>query len=1361
MVNSIHGGVDPDPNSLSLAEAISQANSDSCINDTIEFDTTVFDPTESGSPQAITLEQALPTLTRAVNIVGPGSRLLTIDAGKGADPDAAGDGFRILTIDDGTAEVLLTETTKISGLTLTGGDPSIADRAGGGGAIFNTDQLELTEVVVHDNQAIGGGGGIDNSGLLEVFDSTISGNTAVTGSGGGILNNFVTGVTRSTLSDNQALLQGGGIATTAGADSETRITTSTISGNRSTTNVGGGIHNDGALTDIRFSTITNNSVIVDVFGGGISSTASSNTETVIRQSIVAGNINSDIALTGGDGTNSIGSGGFNLLGNVIGDEARELLLDAGDVVDVADPMLDPLADNGGITQTHALLPDSPAENNGMIADELSDQRGFPRDDGEGIDIGAFERSSQSIVVTTANDEFDFINDDISLREAIELANQRRAENTSITFLTDAGGAFETEQTITLNSELPVMRSEALSITGPGADRLTIVAASDSRILTITEGDDANLNVVQLAGMTLTGGSPDSSDRGGDGGAIHSTEILLLDGLVIRGNQTNGADSNGGGVFQRFGSLSVLNSTVDGNTAGGDGGGIHFRDDLLSGSALALIRSKVTDNRAIDTNSRGGGVFIEGPSTVINAEVSGNTSSGRGGGLYTSVGQTSIESSVIDGNQALASDGGGIFNGSGGELIVGNTTVSGSRAVGSGGGIRTEFSKLTVSQSTISGNTAGINGGGISSSTSGSVITLVDTSTVSGNVATTGGGGGVFNEFGTTRVIASTVTLNSAPDALGGGLATLGTNSASTVVQSSIVAENQAQDIAIIPSLGAQPFESLGSNLIGTAAPLQDPLSAFNGPLDGVNVIDPGLGPLANNGGRTRTHLPDADSSALNRGSLGSIVNNDQRGQLRDDGSGPDVGAVERGGIKLLVTTTVDELDFTNSDLSLREAIDVINRAGIALGSSGGSDASPSNQIAFGNAFQGGGTIELTMGELVVTQSVEASDSDALVTIDAGGQSRVLRIDAGDGVVFLAGFEFTGGNAVDGAGILLESGNLLLAASKISGNTATGSGGGISTTSGGVAVRYSTIDSNSAGIDGGGIHSTGGKIEIFVSTISNNTSSEGGGGIFTEGNSDIFLSTISGNQAAAFGGGILAFGDVDVASSTIVNNTSEGGGGISVSSASTGALTITNSIVAKNRATSGFGSDFEPSTIGSLSVQASLIGNNQGTTLAPAPISDPDSNGNLVGTPLAPIDPRLTPLGNFGGPGQTHHPLIDSPALQRGQSSLEPEITIDQRLLPRNQTDAPEMGSVEFQSAILVGNAEDELDDDISTNDLSLREAIAQANASPDFDVIVIGPNIERIDLILGELVISESVLIAAIEGQVTIDAGGLSRVIQA
>jgi hypothetical protein len=260
--------------------------------------------------------------------------------GPGADLLAV-DGGGVLTGDHPLLNIDSAATVVISGLTISNHyvDESVA-------AIGNNGTLSLRDCTISNNTQLSNdfGGAIHNRGLMTISGSTISGNKLTFGSfngKGGAIYNF--GVMN--------------------------ILNSTISGNRAEDNAdGGGIYNAGSL-DIRYSTITQN--YSDDDGGGIYA-AGAPEKLKLSNTIVAGNT----ANGSGDDIQGAYTGSSNLIGG--------------------DPMLGPLADNGGPTLTHALLPGSPAIDAGDNTNAPTwDQRGpgFPRIVNGTADIGAFEVQS--------------------------------------------------------------------------------------------------------------------------------------------------------------------------------------------------------------------------------------------------------------------------------------------------------------------------------------------------------------------------------------------------------------------------------------------------------------------------------------------------------------------------------------------------------------------------------------------------------------------------------------------------------------------------------------------------------------------------------------------------------------------------------------------------------------------------------------------------------------------------------------------------------------------------------------------------------------------------------------------------------
>jgi hypothetical protein len=256
------------------------------------------------------------------------------------------------------------------------------NRAETGGAIYNNGtvgMLTVTDSSFSGNNAQDGGG-IFNYGTLTVTNSTFSGNgtSDYQSVGGGISNYDTTIVMNSTFFQNSAY-RGGGIHNW---DTVT-VTNSTFSGNEATS-AGGGIANSGnrvgGTLTVRNSTFSANSA---QHGGGIANIFISYQNSMLHY------VNTIIAnSTGGGDCYNVGKIGTNI-SNLVEDGSCSASFRG-------DPKLDTLADNGGPTQTMALLPRSPAIDAGNDATcEATDQRGISRRQGAHCDIGAYEYNTNS------------------------------------------------------------------------------------------------------------------------------------------------------------------------------------------------------------------------------------------------------------------------------------------------------------------------------------------------------------------------------------------------------------------------------------------------------------------------------------------------------------------------------------------------------------------------------------------------------------------------------------------------------------------------------------------------------------------------------------------------------------------------------------------------------------------------------------------------------------------------------------------------------------------------------------------------------------------------------------------------------
>jgi CSLREA domain-containing protein len=266
------------------------------------------------------------------------------------------------------------------------GNIADAELEGGGGIAYAGDKLvslgesaTIQNSRIRDNKAKGEGGGIDSrgDGPLGITTTAITGNVA--GAGGGIhhVGDAPLDVTRSTLSSNSAE-SGGGVF--SDGDGEATIENTTVSGNRAG-KFGGGLHVSSRLT-LRNSTLAGNSA---ASGGGINNGGG---DVVGDGSVFLANTIIASSPTGGNCIGTMTSRGGNL------DSANTCQLSELSDQPGTDSRLGPLADNGGPTQTHALLSGSPAQEKSVCSQvdpcPPVDQRGIDRPQFAGVDAGAYE-----------------------------------------------------------------------------------------------------------------------------------------------------------------------------------------------------------------------------------------------------------------------------------------------------------------------------------------------------------------------------------------------------------------------------------------------------------------------------------------------------------------------------------------------------------------------------------------------------------------------------------------------------------------------------------------------------------------------------------------------------------------------------------------------------------------------------------------------------------------------------------------------------------------------------------------------------------------------------------------------------------
>ncbi len=309
--------------------------------------------------------------------------------------------------------------------------------------------------------------------------------------------------------------------------------------------------------------------------------------------------------------------------------------------------------------------------------------------GSGTDT--FENIARPLIVDTAADvdDGDYSTGELSLREAVRLANESVDLDEAISFAAALNGS-----TIMLTGgELSILNP--VVINGPGAELLTIDADDLSRVLNVDDGNSGTQIGVSITGLTLTQGM--TTDNGG---AIVNSENLSLNHVTI----SNSSTVKGSGVFNT-GILNVTDSTVSKNMASVGGAIVNAQ------ATLYVTSSTIADNVG---TAQGAGIVVAGATAVISdTAILNNTGAGEGGGITSYQSNLTVENSTLFGNETRG-DGGGIFIGSGGTAHVVQSTISGNRSGLSnsggsfifGGGIRKRSGSLTIQNSIVAGNFRG-------------------------------------------------------------------------------------------------------------------------------------------------------------------------------------------------------------------------------------------------------------------------------------------------------------------------------------------------------------------------------------------------------------------------------------------------------------------------------------------------------------------------------------------------------------------------------------------------------------------------------------------------------------------------------
>jgi CSLREA domain-containing protein len=781
----------------------------------------------TGVTGTINLTGALPSISSSMTITGPGSGQLTVTRNTGGD-------YRIFTISS--------SVVAISGLTISNGktaDGAVGVDASDGGGILNSGTLTLTNIVLSGNRAGAGGsatpgafganggngGGIANTADLTMTNCSVTGSNAGAGgpsssvggrggSGGGIYSSGSLTLTNCTITDNQAGNggsgtsgnpgNGGGIYCSQFASGDNHFTNVTVRNNFSGNGVGNSVGGNGGGIDIENQSLSS-TITNSTIDSNHSGTSATGTEH-------------------GKGAGIFAVGLVTVMGSAITNNAG-------------------IASGGGIQfplGTYKIFNTTISSNSSPSGAGLMIGVGSPAvlvnstlaGNTGGIALNSEGSLSVRNTIIAANDA---TKADVNGNFTSQGHNLIGNPGSSSGFTNGVNGDQVGTTGSPLNPQLgPLANNGGPTMTHALLASSPVREAGDNCVTDVTHCGDGNIPQM----TTDQRGAPRLIDFDSNGTATVDVGAYELQNFEI----TNTNDSGAGSLRQAIAgaNASAIASTIWSNIPASD-------PNCLGGvCTITLTSGELVISHAMS---------IQGPRANL-LTVSGNNASRVFKIVVGNRGIVTVSGLTITSGKVIGDHGGGISNANTGNLNINGCAIIGNQGSAGGGIDNDTTGTVTVTNSLISGNTSDGGGGGIFDRTSGPINVI--NSTLSGNTAR-GGGGIAVQGLATVKIVNSTISGNSALNAGAGG--GLGLAPTVTVLRNTIIAGNlgtggSADDIS------GQVDSSSSFNLIGTGG--------SGGLTNGVNnnmvgVADPRLGPLADNGGPTRTMALLPGSPAMDAG----------------------------------------------------------------------------------------------------------------------------------------------------------------------------------------------------------------------------------------------------------------------------------------------------------------------------------------------------------------------------------------------------------------------------------------------------------------------------------------------------------------
>lgn len=273
-------------------------------------------------------------------------------------------------------------------------------------------------------------------------------------------------------------------------------------------------------------------------------------------------------------------------------------------------------------------------------------------------------------------------------------------------------------------------------------------------------NSANVTFTVTSKTPISGGKAEGS--GGGGICVYGTgaKVILNDGTSVKDNTA----PVGGGIDSN-GAVEIKNAIISGNSTTGVGGGIALFTDSYGTGSLKMSSGIIENNTA---GTEGGGFWGSNFTMTGGTIQNNNAGTVAGGVLVNGTGACSMSGGTITNNTSTYS-GGGLFVDDNTPFTMGGGTISNNTAGGDGGGIYNDNGNITLTAGTISGNKAQW-GGGINDC---GTVTMKG-GTISGNSTTSKAGAGInVSTNGKLTMSGGQIQKNTSAET-GGGICNLGT-----------------------------------------------------------------------------------------------------------------------------------------------------------------------------------------------------------------------------------------------------------------------------------------------------------------------------------------------------------------------------------------------------------------------------------------------------------------------------------------------------------------------------------------------------------------------------------------------------------